>query len=238
MAPRTTTKKTKKKRPSPTPKPSSTRPARPPSTHEVADMLGVTRSTPLKPEQLARLRKALPGYAGILDDVAALLEEDAGALNLPDVIPEALLATQAEQKHLAAREAVAQAVYRSLFEQRLQVDDRAMKMLEKIARRINALKEDDGDLPARGKLLLDFLGTFRQGGARKPRSAGAVVAEPVPAGPGPRRPRRHRVTRPVTRPGFPPSPSCRSRSARPVRWRILGVWPVPPRSRTSLPSPA
>lgn len=115
-------------------------------------MLGVTLPPPLKPEQTARLRKALPGYAGILDDVAALLEEDAGALNLPDVTPEALLAAQAEQKYLAAREAVAQAVYRSLFEQRMQVDDRAMKMLEKIARRINALKEDDRDLPARWKL--------------------------------------------------------------------------------------
>ncbi|XXT17184.1 hypothetical protein WME94_43855 [Sorangium sp. So ce429] len=85
MAPRT---KKKKKSPSPTTKPSLTRP---PSTREVADMLGVTLSPPLKPEQTARLRKALPGYAGILDDVAALLAEDAGALNLPDVTPEALL---------------------------------------------------------------------------------------------------------------------------------------------------
>ncbi|WP_437876321.1 hypothetical protein [Sorangium sp. So ce513] len=187
MAPRTATKTTKttkaakttKNSARPTPKPSRTRPARPPSTREVADTLGVTLSTPLKPEQIARLRKALPGYAGILDDVAALLAEDAGALNLPDVTPEALLAAQAEQKYLAAREAVAQAVHRSLFEQRLQVDDRAMKMLEKIARRINALKEDDRDLPARWKLLLDFLGTFRQGGARKPKSAEPAAAEPA-----------------------------------------------------------
>ncbi|XXY53348.1 hypothetical protein WME91_19650 [Sorangium sp. So ce269] len=179
MAPRTTKQTTKKKSPSPTTKPSSNRPARPPSTREVADMLGVTLSPPLKPEQTARLRKALPGYAGILDDVAALLEEDAGALNLPDVTPEALLEAQAEQKYLAAREAVAHAVYRSLFEQRMQVDDRAMKMLEKIARRINALKEDDRDLPGRWKLLLDFLGTFRQGGARKPKSAEPAAAEPA-----------------------------------------------------------
>ncbi|WP_437967466.1 hypothetical protein WMF04_49315 [Sorangium sp. So ce260] len=93
------------------------------------------------------------------------------SINLPDVTPEALLAAQAEQKYLAVREAVAHAVYRSLFEQRMQVDDRAMKMLEKIARRINALKEDDRDLLCRWKLPLDFLGTFREGGARKPQPA-------------------------------------------------------------------
>ncbi|AUX34342.1 MULTISPECIES: hypothetical protein [Sorangium] len=173
MAPRTTTKKKSAEEPK---TPSRSKAPRPPSTREVADMLGVKLSPPLKPEQIARLRKALPGYAGILDDVAALLEDDAEALNLPDVTPEALLEAQAEQKYLAAREAVAHAVYRSLFEQRLQVDDRAMKMLEKIARRVNALKEDDRDLPARWKLLLDFLGTFRQGGARK-----AAPAEPAAA---------------------------------------------------------
>ncbi|WP_437529799.1 hypothetical protein WME79_48450 [Sorangium sp. So ce726] len=68
MAPRTATKK---KSSNPTTRPSSTKPARPPSTREVAGVLGVTLSPPLKPEQTARLRKALPGYAGILDDVAA-----------------------------------------------------------------------------------------------------------------------------------------------------------------------
>jgi len=146
---------------------------RPPTSDEVAALLGAKLTPPLKPEQTARLHKALPGYAGMLDDVAALLKEDSALLNLPDVTPEALLEAQEEQKHLAAREAVAYAVYRSLFEQRLQVDDRAMKMLEKIARRVNALEEDDRDLPGRWKLLLDFLGTFRQGG----RKATAAAAE-------------------------------------------------------------
>ncbi|WP_437983383.1 hypothetical protein [Sorangium sp. So ce117] len=49
----------------------------------VADMLGVTFPPPLKPEQTARLRKAPPGDAGILDDVAALLAED-DALRIPE----------------------------------------------------------------------------------------------------------------------------------------------------------
>ncbi|WP_437896221.1 hypothetical protein [Sorangium sp. So ce124] len=52
-----------------------------------------------------------------------------------------------------------------------------MKMLEKLARRVNALKEDDRDLPGRWKLLLDFLGTFRQGGAKRK----AAPAEPAAA---------------------------------------------------------
>ncbi|WP_437646983.1 hypothetical protein [Sorangium sp. So ce362] len=100
---------TKEKRSKPTRKPSSGRPAGSPSSREVADTLDMALSPPLKPEQAARLRKALPGYAGILDD-AALLAEDAGARNLPNVT----LAAQAEQKYLAVREAVAHAVYQSL----------------------------------------------------------------------------------------------------------------------------
>ena len=35
------------------------------------------------------------------------------------------------------------------------------------------------DLPGRWKLLLDFLGTFRQGGARKPKSAEPAATEPI-----------------------------------------------------------
>ncbi|WP_437808121.1 hypothetical protein [Sorangium sp. So ce1078] len=78
MALRTTTKKSS----IPTKGPSSNRPARPPIPREVADMLGVTIS-PLKPEQIARLHKALPVYAEFLDDVAALLAEDAAVLVPP-----------------------------------------------------------------------------------------------------------------------------------------------------------
>ncbi|WP_129574561.1 hypothetical protein [Sorangium sp. Soce836] len=108
----------------------------------------------------------------------------------------------------------------------------AMKMLERRARRVNAVKEDDRDLPARWKMLLDFLGAFRQGGASKPQPAGPAAAEPVAADPAAVAKRDQQPA-----PGSS-SASRRSRSARPVRWRILGVWPVPPRSRTSLPSPA
>ncbi len=137
-----------------------------PLPDELAASLGVTIHPALKPEQIRRLRKALPGYVGLLDDVAALLREDAGNFEVAGVTPEALLCAQAQQKFLAAREGVAQAVYRSVYEQRLQADDQAMKMLEKVARRVSALKEDDATLPIRYKMLLDFLATFRRNGAK------------------------------------------------------------------------
>jgi hypothetical protein len=93
--------------------PSGVKPTKAPTTREAADLFSVELTPPLKPEQTARLRKALPGYVGILDDVAALLDEDAAVLNLPGVTPEALLQAQAQQKYLAAREAVAHASMRS-----------------------------------------------------------------------------------------------------------------------------
>jgi len=73
------------------------------------------------------------------------------------VTPAALFLAQAEQKYLSAREAVAEAVFRSAYEQRLQIDDRAMGMLQKLSRRIDALTEDDDTLPIRWKFLKDFL---------------------------------------------------------------------------------
>ncbi|MGK3995872.1 hypothetical protein [Sorangium sp. So ce1024] len=48
----------------------------------MADMLGVMLSL-LKPEQMARLHRELPVDAEILDDVLALLAEDAAALVPP-----------------------------------------------------------------------------------------------------------------------------------------------------------
>jgi hypothetical protein len=69
--------------------PSDVKPTKAPTTREAAERFSVELTPPLKPEQTARLRKALPGYVGILDDVAALLDEDAAVLNLPGVTPEA-----------------------------------------------------------------------------------------------------------------------------------------------------
>ena len=137
-----------------------------PTPNELAASFGVTLDPPLKPAQIQRFRRALPGYVGLLDDVAELLREDADNFEVAGVTPETLLEAQAQQKFLAAREGVVQAVHRSIYEQRLQADDVGMKMLEKVARRISALKEDDPTLTVRYKILLDFLGTFRNGGAK------------------------------------------------------------------------
>ncbi|WP_437904689.1 hypothetical protein WME95_40815 [Sorangium sp. So ce327] len=78
MALRTTTKKSSV----PTKGPSCNGPVTPQSTREVADMLGVT-SSPLTPEQIRGYNKELPVVAELLDDVAALLAEDAAALVPP-----------------------------------------------------------------------------------------------------------------------------------------------------------
>jgi hypothetical protein len=140
---------------------------RAPRPLDLAQMLGVQLTRRLKTDQVRRLRKGLPGYVSVLDDAARQLDEDAEVLGLKDVTPESLLAAQEEQKYLAARETTAEMVYRAIYEQRLQVDDRAMGMLLQIARRVNALAEEDPNLPARWKFLRDFLGGFRASAASR-----------------------------------------------------------------------
>jgi hypothetical protein len=114
---------------------------------------------------------------GLLDDVAKQLRSDSATLNIKDVTPEALLAVQEEQKQLAGCEVIAETVYRSIYEQRLMADDRAMAMLLKVARRVEALTEDDANLPARWKFLREFLAEFRPGRPSKP----VALAVPVTA---------------------------------------------------------
>ncbi len=132
----------------------------------LAEVVGVALKPPLRTDQVNRLRKALPGYVSVLDDAADQLADDP-TLRLPDVKPADLLAAKEEQRALSAREAVLETVYRSVYYQRLQVDDRAIGMLQKIARRVEALAEDDPDLRARWKFLRDFLATFRPGQGKK-----------------------------------------------------------------------
>lgn len=129
----------------------------------LAALLDVKITKRLDTTAVRKLRKALPGYSNMLDDVAALLEEDAALLNLRDVRPADLLAAQARLKELSAKEGVVEAVYRSVYEQRLQADDQAMGMLLKIVRRIETASEDDPDVRMRWKSVLDFLSKFRRG---------------------------------------------------------------------------
>ena len=138
------------------------------TSRQLADLLGVTMQPPLKPDAILRLRKALPGYVSVIDDVAQQLDEDGPLLNL-DITPSELLAIQAEQKGIAAKEAVAEAVYTSTYHQRLQVDDRAMAMLQKVARRVASRAEEDPEILIRWKFFRDFLATF-QGGRPKKKS--------------------------------------------------------------------
>lgn len=147
------------------------------SSKDLAGQLGVQLTRRLDTPAVRKLRKALPGYVNMLDDVAALLEDDADLLNLRDVQPAALLDVQARQKYLAAREGVAEAVYRSIYEQRLQADDEAMGMLLKVARRVDAVSEDDPDILVRWKSLLDFLAKFRRGPSAAPPAEEPATGE-------------------------------------------------------------
>ena len=138
------------------------------SLNDLADLLGVKLTKRLDTPAVRRLRKALPGYVNMLNDVATMLERDSVLLNLRDVRPDELLDLQARHEHLSAREDLVEVVHRSIYEQRLQVDDEAMGKLFKIARRIESMAEDDPGVRLRWKSVLDFLAKFRRGGSAAP----------------------------------------------------------------------
>jgi hypothetical protein len=144
-----------------------------PTSKDLAAALGVSLTKPLDAKQVARLRKALPGYTNVLDDAAARLGAET-ELSVKGVTPDGLLRAKASREDLEAREAVAYAVYRPIYEQRLQVDDQAIEMLQKRVRRVDALTEDDAELPSRWKPILDFMAQFRPGPKGKPAPAPAA----------------------------------------------------------------
>ncbi len=147
-----------------------------PTPKEVAAFVGLTLKPHLTPPQIQKLRRGLPGYVNILDDVADLIEEDAIDLNLKEVTPAGLLDAQARQKEMSAREAVLEAAYVSAYHQRMLIDDEAIGMLRIIARRIQSRAEENPDLLVRYKAMLDYLATFhggRRSGSGKNRPASA-----------------------------------------------------------------
>jgi len=123
----------------------------------------------------------VPGYIEMLDDVARALEREKLELGLADVTPELLEAAKASLVHLHAVEDVAHAVYRSVYEERLTVDDSAMGMMLKVARRVGSHSEDDPQLLTRWKFLRDFMALFHRGGGhsggRGGRGSQAAAAE-------------------------------------------------------------
>lgn len=146
---------------------------------ELADALGVELKPPLKANEVQRLRKPLPGYAATLNDAAEMIEQDSEALGFNEGEAEQLLDMQQRYKVLRTNETVLETVYLSVYYQRQQLDDQAMGLLQRIARRVLSRAEEDPQLPLRWSILLDFLGAFRKGG--RPAT---VVEAPPPANDG------------------------------------------------------
>lgn len=81
--------------------------------------------------------------------------------------------------HLAALEAVVEAVRRSLHVQRAIVDDRAIGSMRKLRRVLRA--QGDVELERRWKFLFDYLGKVSGGGgAHRARRGGPAAAERKP----------------------------------------------------------
>ncbi|HEU4406361.1 MAG TPA: hypothetical protein VFS43_13935, partial [Polyangiaceae bacterium] len=131
---------------------------------QLAGALGVELKPPLKPTEVQRLRKALPGYASTLDDTAELLTRDGAALGFDDVDPQELVDLQRRYKQVRTAETLLETVHQSVYHQRLQLDDQAMGRLQRIVRRVQSRAEEDPQLPLRWGVLLDFMGAFRKGG--------------------------------------------------------------------------
>jgi hypothetical protein len=161
-----------------TPQPAAKPPKAPvfASPRALADALGVVLTPPLKPSEVQRLRKPLPGYAASLDDVADLLARDAEALGFRDLTPDRLLDLQRRHAELRRNEVLLETVHQSVYYQRLRLDDEAMGLLQRIARRVRSRAEEDPQMPLRWRTLLDFLGAFRKGG-RTASPAEAPTAE-------------------------------------------------------------
>jgi hypothetical protein len=134
---------------------------------QLAALLDIELTKPLSPDEVFRLRKALPGYAAQLDDAASRLDEETLLPKLLDFTSQDLLDAHRQQAELSQREAAAKAAYEAVYYQRLKVDDRGVAMLQKLGRRIDMLAEDDPGIRDRWKTLRDFLAKFRPGpGAR------------------------------------------------------------------------
>ncbi|MBI5513798.1 MAG: hypothetical protein HY909_08515 [Deltaproteobacteria bacterium] len=153
------------------------------TAHSLAELLGVALEDPLAPSEVARLLRPLPGYASVLRDIPRHLTVDADVLHLKDLSPTKVQEIVDQQERLTSLESALKAVQRAVFEQRMEADDEAMRVLFKIARRVQGMAEDDPTLPGRWRFLLDYVNTFRSNGgdeaskekkAKKEKSPGAV----------------------------------------------------------------
>src|SRR5687767_13795076 len=117
-----------------------------PTAAMVSQAVGVSFVKPLTAQAIRSMIKALPGYAAQLDDAAVLLGDgradgDARVLGIKDVSSKRLLQLKQQRAELLAAEVALYDAYRSVYHQRLKIDDEAMRGLFKITRRVDALSE-------------------------------------------------------------------------------------------------
>ena len=148
-----------------------------PTADKLAEVLGVAYTASLDPRIVRAFRKPLPGYVTVLDDAAELVARDGVALGATGVTPSLLISLKAQRQHLAACEAVVDRLARSVYEQRMQVDDAAIGALQKVARFVRLLADDDATLLERWASVLAYLQVFTPG--RPSDTATAAAPTPV-----------------------------------------------------------
>ena len=130
---------------------------------QVAELLGVQLTPPLDPSDVQALHKALPGYQGMVDDTAELVQEHNETLRLAPEVMADLEQGLAEVKRLEPIEHLLDRLQQSVYHQRLQATSRCMEGLYKSSRRIREFENAYPEIRTQAQFLFDFLKAFRPG---------------------------------------------------------------------------
>uniref|UniRef100_UPI004056EE6B hypothetical protein n=1 Tax=Candidatus Electrothrix sp. TaxID=2170559 RepID=UPI004056EE6B len=130
---------------------------------QVAELLGVQLTPPLDPSDVQALHKALPGYQGMVDDTAELVQEHNDTLRLSPEVMADLEQGLAEVKHLEPIEHLLERLLQSVYHQRLQATSRCMEGLYQSSRRIREFENAYPKIREKAQFLFDFLKAFRPG---------------------------------------------------------------------------
>lgn len=140
-------------------------PAPLPDAASLLARFGCELREPLDPRHIRRFRRSLPGYASVLETAAKFLAAEDTRPPLPGVTVADIKALEAHRASLVAAEAVLQTAYRSVYEERLALDDRGVGYLRRLWRAV--ARAESRELENHWGFLRAFLGTFQGGRRRK-----------------------------------------------------------------------